>query len=179
MGAVFNKFDEGPMNRIIRLAASLMLGVAVGLSWIVRAQAQGLTIDQGRAAVASFYDALNEPAKKDVAALVTDATTADWLSCGGNESCYSRDQVIAAIVARGKTVPDLKWRIVDLLVSGNQVIVRGEATGTPSGPFMGVQPAGKSFRLMSIDVHTIANGKMVRSYHVEDWMGAVRQLAAN
>jgi hypothetical protein len=32
---------------------------------------------------------------------------------------------------------------------------------------------------MSIDVHTLQNGKMVRSWHIEDWMGAVRQLGAN
>jgi len=31
---------------------------------------------------------------------------------------------------------------------------------------------------MSIDVHTIEGDKMVRSYHVEDWMGATRQLSA-
>jgi predicted ester cyclase len=167
------------MQRTFRVVVLLTLCLGLGLSWSMRAQAQGLTVDQGRAAVAAFYDALNEPARKDVAALVTAATSADWLSCSGNESCYTRDQVIAAIVGRGKTVPNLKWRIVDLLVSGNQVIVRGEATGTPSGAFMGVQAGGKSFRLMSIDVHTIENGKMVRSYHVEDWMGALRQLAAN
>jgi hypothetical protein len=37
---------------------------------------------------------------------------------------------------------------------------------------------GKSFSIMSIDVHTIEGGKMVHSYHIEDWIGATRQLAA-
>jgi hypothetical protein len=27
-------------------------------------------------------------------------------------------------------------------------------------------------------VHTLAGGRIVRSYHVEDWMGAIRQLSA-
>jgi hypothetical protein len=31
---------------------------------------------------------------------------------------------------------------------------------------------------MSIDVNTLEGGKMVRSYHIEDWSGAVRQLSA-
>jgi hypothetical protein len=43
---------------------------------------------------------------------------------------------------------------------------------------MGAAHSGKSFRLMSIDVHTLDSGKMVRSYHIEDWIGAVRQLNA-
>jgi len=43
---------------------------------------------------------------------------------------------------------------------------------------MGAPHTGKSFKLMSIDVHTLEGGKMVRSYHIEDWLGAVRQLSA-
>jgi hypothetical protein len=35
-----------------------------------------------------------------------------------------------------------------------------------------------TFKLMSIDVHTLEAGKLARSYHVEDWLGAVGQLAA-
>ena len=62
--------------------------------------------------------------------------------------------------------------------AGNQVTVRGEATGTPAGEFMGAPHSGKSFKLMSIDVHALEGGKMVRSYHIEDWLGAVRQLSA-
>jgi hypothetical protein len=51
------------------------------------------------------------------------------------------------------------------------------ATGTPAGKSMGARHTGKSFKLMSIDVHTPEGGKMVRSYHIEDWLGAVRQLS--
>ena len=76
-------------------------------------------------------------------------------------------------------MPDLAWDIKDVQVASNDtVIVRGEATGTPAREFFGVAPTGKSFRVMSIDVHTIRDGKMARSYHVEDWAGAVRQLSA-
>ena len=31
---------------------------------------------------------------------------------------------------------------------------------------------------MSIDIHTIDGGKIVRSYHIEDWAGAMRQVAS-
>ena len=43
---------------------------------------------------------------------------------------------------------------------------------------MGVPHGGKSFRIMSIDIHTVENGKLTRAYHVEDWMSAVRQLSS-
>ena len=64
-----------------------------------------------------------------------------------------------------------------MLVAGNKIIVRGEASGTPSAELMGVPYGGKAFRIMSIDVHAIEDGRIVRSYHLEDWRGAARQLA--
>jgi len=31
---------------------------------------------------------------------------------------------------------------------------------------------------MTIDVHTVENGKLVTAHHVEDWASAIRQLTA-
>ena len=139
-------------------------------------QTPALTPNQARSIVVPFYEALN--AGNDSIALINQATSSDWTSCGGNDACKRRDQVGAAIGALHKAVPDLKWEIKELLVSGDRVIVRGEASGTPSGTFMGLPPGGMSFRVMSIDLHTIEDGKIVRTYHLEDWTSAVRQLSA-
>jgi predicted ester cyclase len=137
-----------------------------------------LSAETARASVAPFYKALNAEFANDSPELIRQATAPQWVSCRGNDICNTRDEVIAGIGQRLKSVPDLKWEIKEVLVSGNQVTVRGEATGTPAGEFMGAPHTGKSFKLMSIDVHTLESGKMVRSYHIEDWLGAVRQLSA-
>ena len=159
---------------MIRGSAVCVLAT-IGLMAAARAE---ISVEAARASVAPFYKALNAEFARDSADLVKQATTPDWVSCRGNEDCNTRDQVIAGIGQRLKSVPDLRWEIKEVLVSGNQVTVRGEATGTPAGEFMGAPHSGKSFRLMSIDVHTLDNGRMVRSYHIEDWIGAVRQLSA-
>jgi len=138
-----------------------------------------MSLDAARSSVAPFYKALNAEFSSESADLIRQATAPNWVSCRTNDICNSRDEVIAGIAARLKSVPDLKWQIKDVQVSGNQVTVRGEATGTPAGEFFGAPHTGKSFKIMSIDVHTIEGGKMVRSYHIEDWIGAVRQLSAN
>ena len=39
-----------------------------------------------------------------------------------------------------RAIPDLKWEIKEVLISGNHVIVRGEATGTPAGNLWGHRP---------------------------------------
>ena len=161
------------MKRISAACLAIAATTAVALP----AHAE-LSAEAARAAVAPFYKALNAENAKDVPELVKQSTTSEWVSCRTNEICNTRDEVIGGIAMRLKGVPDLKWEIKDVLVSGNQVTVRGEATGTPAGEFMGAPHTGKSFKLMSIDVHTLEGGKMVRSYHIEDWLGAVRQLSA-
>jgi predicted ester cyclase len=136
-----------------------------------------ISAEAARDSVAPFYKALNAEFAKDSPELIKQSTAPQWISCRGNDICNTRDEVIAGIGQRLKSVPDLKWEIKEILVSGNQVTVRGEATGTPADEFMGAPHSGKSFKLMSIDIHTLEGGKMVRSYHVEDWLGAVRQIS--
>jgi predicted ester cyclase len=163
-----------PMELVMK---AIVVAAAVALSLAPQGAAAQTAEQSALAAVAPFYDGLNAAPGKDVAGVLRQATAPDWVSCGANDVCGAREQVIAAIAGRHKAIPDLKWEIKEVLVSGNRVTVRGEATGTPAGEFMGVPHGGKSFKLMSIDVHTIEGGKIVRSYHIEDWLGAVRQLS--
>jgi predicted ester cyclase len=76
-------------------------------------------------------------------------------------------------------VPDLQWRISELLQAGDRVVVRGEGRGTPAGEFFGVPHTGKAFSIMSIDIHTIRDGRIQTTYHLEDWAGALRQLSGH
>jgi len=157
--------------------AVLVAGVALMHTYPPASAARAQSAEQtAPASILLFYDALNAEPGKDVKSLLMQATTPGWVSCSTNTGCGAREQVIAAIAERHKAIPDLKWEIEEVLVSGNRVVVRGEASGTPVGDFLGVAHGGKSFKLMSIDVHTIEGGRIARSYHVEDWMGAARQL---
>ena len=141
------------------------------------AGAQTLTVEKAHAIVTPFYEALNRPAGKDVVKLIEQATSSDWMPCGGNDACIPREKFIAGFKSRGDTLPDLKWEIKEILTAGDRIIVRGEGSGTPSGTFLGIPASGKSFKIMAIDVHTVEDGKIKRTYHVEDWAGAMRQLS--
>lgn len=161
------------MRNIIHIA---LLSVGCTLAASSHAQA-GLTAAQGRNIVAPLYQALN--AGSDSETLIKQATSAEWLSCSDDAHCKPREKVLPMIAGFGKAIPDLKWEIKEVIASGNRVVVRGEASGTPAANFMGVPHGGKGFHIMSIDVHTIENGQITRTYHLEDWMGAVRQLRGN
>ena len=151
-------------------AITTLLGTTVG--------AQSLSVEQGRKQIAPFYEMLNQPASKDLKALSEQALSPDWKSYSGETEFKGRDAFVGQVTGFGKLIPDLKWDIKDVLVDGNRIIVRSEASGTPVGPFFGVPPTGKSFKIMTIDIHTIKDGKAITAHHVEDWAGAIRQLNA-
>jgi predicted ester cyclase len=135
-----------------------------------------LTKAKARAIVEPLYEALNEPMKKDVPALLAQATNPDYRSCSTLTDCLDRDALAAQFKAFGKIVPDLHWEIKDLWVAGDRIVVLGEATGTPTETFFSVEPTGKSFRTISLDIFVVKNGKLSSAYHVENWVGALEQV---
>jgi ketosteroid isomerase-like protein len=65
-----------------------------------------------------------------------------------------------------------------LLVLGDRVIVRGEVRGTPSGDLFGVPHSGKSFQIMAIDIQTIRDGKIAKTFHTENCLSTIDLLRA-
>lgn len=133
-----------------------------------------------RAVVEAFYtQVLSAAAAADVGDKAAKVLAPAWESVGDYGGVNKkRDQFVGQVKGFGKLIPDLKWSIQEVIREGNRYVVRGRATGTPTGPFFSVPPSGKSFDIMTIDIHTVENGQIVRSYHVEDWAGAIRQLSA-
>lgn len=141
------------------------------------ANAQDISLAQAHALLDPFYSALTQPGTKDARALVEAALAPDWKSYSSDTDFKGREAFIGMVGSFGKSIPDLRWEVKDMLVSGNRVIVRSMATGTPQGQFMGMPVSGaKSFSIMAIDIHTIVNGKAVAAHHVEDWANALRQI---
>lgn len=130
-----------------------------------------------KATVQTFYDFLSNPGSKSHAKVFQSNVAADWQSVGN----YSgKNKTAGAFIGQlgffAKLIPDLKWKVEEMIQAGDRVIVRGRASGTPKGPLFGVDGKGKSFTIMSIDIHTLQDGKIVKTYHVEDWAGALGQL---
>jgi len=144
------------------------------------ASAQSLTEAQARAVIASWYVLFNQPVQGDMRALQEQVLTADYESCWGYlpGECWGRDTSIKVVGGFAKSIPDMKFDIKEVLVAGDRVIVRGEVTGTPAGDLFGVSHTGKSFRIMAIDIQTIRDGKISRTYHLENWLSALGQLRA-
>lgn len=156
--------------RVILLLSSLMLGIS--------APAHALTNDEAKIIVGPFYDFLSG---KISANEVKKAFSPDWKNYASNTYSNTLDETVGYVsgVMRAN-VPDLEWTMMQVYVSDDKIIVRGKANGTPkSSTFLGIPMSGKSFEIMSIDIHTVKDGKISESYHIEDWAGAMRQLSQN
>lgn len=155
------------MRRLIGFLA------AAFLAWTGPAIAQ--TSD--REVVTAFYtQLLNGNQAPDLTERAGRILAESWMTLGNNTGGDTRAQFLTRLPALGRAVPNLRWEIVEMLQQGNRFIVRGRATGTPAGAFLGVEGGGRGFDIMSIDIHTVENGRITRSYHTEDWAGAIRQL---
>jgi ketosteroid isomerase-like protein len=157
----------------LALAAALLTGASA-------ASAQGLTEAQARAVIAPWYGLFNVATRGDVKAIQEQVLTADYETCAGYlpGECWDRDTSIKRVSSFATSIPDLKFDIKEVLVAGDRVIVRGEVSGTPAGDLFGVPHTGKSFRIMAIDIQTIKDGKIAKTFHMENWLSAIGQLRA-
>ena len=160
------------LSRIALAAASLVSSTA--------ASAQGLTEAQGRALIAPWYSLFNVASRGDVKRIHEEVLTPDYESCSGYlpGECWGRDTSIKVVENFAQSIPDMKFDIKEVLVAGDRVIVRGEVTGTPAGELFGVPHTGKGFKIMAIDIQTIRDGKIAKTFHMENWLSALRQLRA-
>ncbi len=74
------------------------------------------------------------------------------------------------------TFPDLNLTIKDILQDGNKIVVRAEMTGTQKEAFMGFPSKNRKMNIQVVDIHEFKDGKIIRTWHTEDWMSGLRQL---
>ena len=165
----------------LRLRFSLALGVIGLLATSLAAHAQPLNNIKARQIIDPFYSLFSVATRGDVSAIVKSTVTPDYESCSGYlpSECRNRDATIKAFEGVAKAIPDMRLDIREVLVSGDRVVVLGELTGTPAGNLFGVPHTGKSFRIMTIDIQTIRNGRIAKSFHSENWLSALGQIRSN
>lgn len=140
--------------------------------------ASGASADD-TATVTTFYDLLSNAGSAEHVSAFKAATSEDWTSTGDySGSDKTREAFISQLGGFAQLMPDLNWAIQDIHQDGNTFVVRGRATGTPVAPFFGVDGEGRSFDIMTIDIHELQDGVIAKTYHVEDWAGALQQLSA-
>ena len=123
-----------------------------------------------------YTDCLTVNPRADVAAVMDRLLADDFQSINTAET-KGKAQLIGQIQSFWKLIPNLRWDIQEMLEEGKRVVVRSIASGSPKGDFMGIPLDGsKSFKIMSIDIHTVEDRRIKQVYHLEDWLAAMKQF---
>jgi steroid delta-isomerase-like uncharacterized protein len=72
--------------------------------------------------------------------------------------------------------PDLQATHEDTISQGDKVVIRWTLSGTHIGPWLGIPPTARSFRVSGIDIFRILDGKLVELWQEGDTLGFLQQL---
>lgn len=81
--------------------------------------------------------------------------------------------IIGMLIA---SFPDVQIIIHDMLQAPGRIGVRAEIRGTHLGELFGIAPTGKKVSFRLHEFHTVANGLVTITWHMEDWFGLFMQL---
>lgn len=108
--------------------------------------------------------------------LVDEALAPDWEAVPALRTGAGADGWKASIVHLRGVFSDLTVRIEDVVVSGDVVAVRSVNRGVHSGELLGVPGTGRQIEFRACDVHRLADGQIVQTWHLEDYFGIAMQI---
>ena len=135
-----------------------------------------LTPDAMRALVQRhIHDGFNQGDWTVCESTLADDYTAYYGADG--QANVGRDHYVKVCKFLRRSFPDVAITIEDLVVEGQTIVMRYIERGTLSGdPFLGIEPAGQSYAKPGTTVYRVEDGRLARSWGVEDTLGWFRQL---
>lgn len=73
--------------------------------------------------------------------------------------------------------PDLKVEQLEIIANEDVVAVRSRVTGTNTAQLFGQPATNKAVAFTAMDIHRVKDGRIVETWHVEDYTTMQRQLA--
>jgi steroid delta-isomerase-like uncharacterized protein len=92
------------------------------------------------------------------------------------EKAHGRDEFKAVLARVKRAFPDLRYRIDDVVVSGDKMALRWEARGTHQGEYLGVQGSGRPISYTGITLYELRDGRIARAWVSADLLSLLRRL---
>lgn len=125
--------------------------------------------------VRAFY----EPFRTGDTSTSDEVLAADWVGLPLAPGQQQGPAGMAAQIALFRhAMPDYSVEHQDIVVQGDRVAVRNTVSGSHQGAFMGHEPTGKRIEMRTMDLHQVRDGRIVATWHLEDFAGRMAQLNA-
>lgn len=93
-----------------------------------------------------------------------------------NGEPMTRDQMIAELKAHVGAVPDMVWRVKDLVVQGNRVAAHLLNRGTPVSQWLDAAPTGAAVEYAEHVFHKVRDGRFSEQNFLLDACAVRKQL---
>lgn len=127
--------------------------------------------------VRSYYRRVWEEGEEDAIDEILAADHLDETPPPGFDGTRESQKQIAAMMRESSK--DKTMEVIDIVVDGQRVAGVWRMAWTQVGDLWGMVPAdGKRIELHGIDYFVLNEDRIVRTRHVEDWLGVLLQLGA-
>jgi steroid delta-isomerase-like uncharacterized protein len=128
------------------------------------------------AAIETLYRAFNEGDTD----LLDQVLTPDWEDIPrAPHQAAGREGIKPLIHEFRAAFPDIRIAVHEIIGAPGRAAVRAEIKGTHKGEWFGVAPTGKSFCIAIHEFHYLTEGRITRTWHLEDWFGWLAQVGAS
>lgn len=133
-------------------------------------------VNENKSVLAAWFAALNDKNVDAAIALLAD----DFVNHGAIPGAQSKEATPRVFGILWKGMPDLKWKIEDVIAEGDRVVARVTMSGTQTGPLEfknGPIPAtGREVVSEQLHAFRLVDGKVVEHWLGRDDIGMLRQL---
>jgi steroid delta-isomerase-like uncharacterized protein len=133
-----------------------------------------MSLEQNKAIVRRFY------ASAATGALDDELIAEDFLYHGPPMlgEVRGRDEFKQILGVFRDAFPNFQTTVEDVIAEEDRVAVRHTHHVTHSGEFAGIPPTGKAATVPGIEVLRVRDGQIVEFWHMDDFLGLMRQLGA-
>ena len=107
--------------------------------------------------------------------LLRDVISDDYIGIQGEKGAVAFQKPVASVIA---ALPDVQWKLMELMAEADKVVVRWETQGTHSGPFLNFTATGKKITNEGIAIYTLKDHKVVNVHVMTDRLGFLQALGA-
>jgi predicted ester cyclase len=137
-------------------------------------KAQAEVAEQNMALVRSVFDGLNK--QNEAVYEEFYASEYGWYFPANNPKALTREEEAGFVKLLWVAFPDIRWEIVEMIASGDTVMVRFTVRGTHEGEYQGLPPTGNKWETGGFWQARIKDGKLVEVREEADVLGWMQQL---
>ncbi|MCJ9696435.1 ester cyclase [Rhizobium sp. PRIMUS64] len=135
-----------------------------------------MATERNKMAMRRFVEFINTASEQLAAELI--APEAIFHVPGRQEPLRGPDGYLEIIGMMRGGFPDIQWTLEEIIAEDDKIAARFTMRGTHQGPFLGVEPTGKSITVQAVNFYRLADGKFVEERGQPDLLSLLQQIGA-